>query len=120
MRLHTQTAYNPIEEEIAETSEDEEDRQEKCKRCQIKQKHTAPLGDAAVSSSNIISGGDLPERRARKVVNYAEADKEVDRQIRRHVNYVEFGKGKGNVSDSDDDQPRRKRVTRGPAADVEV
>ena len=56
----------------------------------------------------------------RKVVNYAEADKEVDRQIRRHVNYVEFGKGKGNVSDSDDDQPRRKRITRGPAADVEV
>ena len=78
------------------------------------------LGDAAVSSSNIISGGDRPERRVRKVVNYAEADKEVDRQIRRHVNYVEFGKGKGNVSDSDDDQPRRKRVTRGPAADVEV
>ena len=54
------------------------------------------------------------------MVNYAEADKEVDRQIRRHVNYVAFGKGKGNVSDSDDDQPRRKRVTRGPAADVEV
>ena len=39
------------------------------------------LGDAAVSSSNILGGGDR-ERRARKVVNYAEAEKAVDRQLR--------------------------------------
>ena len=72
------------------------------------------LGDAAVSSSNIIS--ERPERRARNVVNYAEADREAERQLRRYVNYTEFGKGKSpfidNSSSDDESRPRRKRVTR--------
>ena len=73
------------------------------------------LGDAAVSSTNIIS--DRPERRARTVVNYAVIDKKAERELRRYVNYTEFGKGKNPFGDSgdesdDDSRRQRKRVTR--------
>ena len=76
------------------------------------------LGDAAVSSTNIIS--DRPERRSRTVVNYAEIEKKAERELRRYVNYTEFGKGKNPFEDSndesdDDSRRRRKRVTRGAA-----
>lgn len=43
------------------------------------------LGDAAVSSSNIISQSDRPERRSRKVINYAQAEKDMDRQFKQYA-----------------------------------
>lgn len=43
------------------------------------------LGDAAVSSSNIISQSDRPERRSRKVINYAQAEKDMDRQLKQYA-----------------------------------
>lgn len=41
------------------------------------------LGDAAVSSNNIIGDSGLG-RRARNVVNYADAERAADRQLRKY------------------------------------
>ena len=70
------------------------------------------LGESAVSASNIVTEGGFG-RRARKVVNYAEAERESDRQLRKYINHVEFGKGKYKEDSSEDEgRSTRRRVTR--------